>query len=159
MDLRLSVEALLFASREPLSVLDISLLLGADKTSVGRALRSLIAEYRKRDGSITISRVGISYRMQLKKEYADIALPVAETEFSQRELSFLGYIAANEGVLRGNLKKRFQKDFQEILTKLRKAGMVRTEKYRNTERLFTTKRFFKYFGIKPQNISRISKES
>lgn len=158
MDLKSSVEALLYASKEPISVSDISMITGASKEDVGKALRSLIREYSKRETSLRISRTGIRYKIQLKDEYHDIAMGVAEPEFSQEETRMLGLIASNSDVIRGVLRDNFGPDYDQMVEKLKKAGLIRSRKYRNTEIFRVTRKFYSHFHLSHQDIEEAQKD-
>ncbi len=156
MDLKSSIEAILYASKEPVSLNDISIILKEGKDAVAKALRSLISDYRKRNGALRITRTGIRYKMQLRDEFYDIALPVAEPEFSQKEVSILGFIASNPEVRRGLLRDYFGEKYAEPVQRLKRAGMIKSEKYRNTELYSVTKKFYKHFNVSREQIENIS---
>lgn len=156
MDLKNSIEAILYASREPVSLADMAIILREDRETVSRALRSLISDYRKRDSALRIARTGIRYKLQLKEEYYEIAMPVAEPEFSQKEVAVLGFIASNPDVRRGLLRDFFGENYMEPVNSLRRAGMIRSAKYRNTELFSVTKKFYKHFHVSKEQIEDLS---
>lgn len=156
MDLKSSVEALLYASKDPISVADMAVMLQEDRESIGKALRSLINEYRKRDTALKVARSGIRYKIELREEYHDIALPVAEPEFSQKEMAVLGFIASNPDARRGLLRDYFGEKYMDQVTRLRKEGLIRGEKWRNTELFSVTKKFYKHFNVSKEQIENIS---
>lgn len=156
MDLKSSVEALLYASKDPVSISDMAIILKEDKEAVSKAVRSLISDYRKRKSALKIARLGIRYKMELREEYHDIALPVAEPEYSQREMAILGFIASNPDVRRGILRDFFGEKYMEPVARLRRDGFIKSEKYRNTELYTVTKKFFKHFNISKEQIENIS---
>lgn len=156
MDLKSSVEAILYASKAPISINDVAILLKEDRNSVARALRSLITDYRKRSTALKIVRTGIRYKMQLKDEFYEIALPVAEPEFSQKEVDILGFIASNPQVMRGVIREYFGERYIDSIIHLKRTGMIKSEKYRNTELFSVTKKFYKHFSVSKEQIENIS---
>ncbi len=158
MDLKSSVEALLYASKEPISVSDISMITGATKEEVSKALKSLIREYSKRETSLRISRTGVRYKIQLKDEYHDIVMGVAEPEFSQEETRMLGLIASNSDVIRGVLRENFGQDYDQIVEKLKRAGFIKSRKYRNTELFRVTRKFYSHFHVSSDDIQEAEKD-
>ncbi len=156
MDLKSSVEALLYASKEPVSISDMAIVLREDREAVAKALRSLVSDYRKRKTALKIARTGIRYKMELREEYHDIAIPVAEPEFSQKEMAVLGFIASNRNVRRGLLREYFGERYMDQVSRLRKEGLIRSEKYRNTELYSVTKKFYRHFNVSREQIENIS---
>lgn len=152
MELKSSVEALLYASKDPVSITDMAIILKEDKEAVAKALRSLTSEYNRRKSSLMISRSGIRYKMELRDEYHDIAFPVSEPEYSQKELSILGFIASNPGIRRGLLRDFFGEKYMEPVMKLKKDGLIKSDKYRNTELYNVTKKFYKHFNVSQEQI-------
>ncbi|WP_162509382.1 SMC-Scp complex subunit ScpB [Thermogymnomonas acidicola] len=95
------LEALLFATRQPLSVSDLSSLVGEEEGAVRKALRQLVKQYSGDGTAMEIRRIGHRYRMALKSEYVELAMPVAEAEMSRSEIDALAYIAKHRAASGG----------------------------------------------------------
>lgn len=147
MDLDEKVEAILYASESPMSVSDISMVLGEDKDLVMKVLKSLIRSYKKRKTSLDIVRTGIRYKMQLKNEFSDLVAPVSKREVSNLELKILGFVAANANCLRGDVISQFGDRSRDPLQNLVHRKFLHAKKYRNTEVYSVTKEFYRYFNI------------
>ena len=141
------VEAVLYATENPLSAGDIASVLGEGKEEVARAIKGLTKDYRDRATSLTIARVGIRYKMQLKNEFSEIVTPVSKREISNPELRILGFVAANAGCKRGDIVQRFGESSRKALDDLINRKFLSPEKYRNTEIYGVTKEFYRYFNI------------
>lgn len=159
MSLEEKVEAILYASENPLSVTDIATVLGENKDTVMKALRALIREYKKRSTSLVIVRGGIRYKMQLKNEFSDIVTPVSKREISNLELKILGFVAANPQCMRGNIVQHFGDRSRSPLEGLVHRKFLSAKKYRNTELYNVTKEFYRYFNINKSDLEARVKNS
>ena len=153
MDLKLAVEALLFASQEPMSVVDMSIPLNEEKDAVSKALRSLIKDYSSRETALRIAKIGIRYKMEVKEEFVDIAEPVSMPEFPKEAQELLSMVITANGLLRGEVTKRFGEKTERILSDLKKSKIIVAEKYRNTEIFRIGKNFYKYFKVSKEQVS------
>lgn len=156
MSLEEKVEAILYASENPLSVADIATVLREDKDGVMKALKTLIRDYKKRATSLDIVRTGIRYKLQLKNEFSDIVTPVSKREVTNLELRILGFVAANSECLRGDIVGHFGERSRTPLEGLVHRKFLNAKKYRNTEQYSVTKEFYRYFNIGKKDLqSRI----
>lgn len=147
MSLEEKVEAILYASENPLSITDIAMVLGENKDSVVKALKKLVKDYKDRTTSLDIVRTGIRYKMQLKNEFSDLVTPVSKREISNLELKILGFVAANTQCLRGDVIQHFGERSRSPLEGLVHRKFLNARKYRNTEQYSVTKEFYRYFNI------------
>ncbi|MEM0158896.1 MAG: SMC-Scp complex subunit ScpB [Thermoplasmataceae archaeon] len=152
MNLSARIEAVLYASNNPLSINDIASVLGEDPQSVSKELRSLIREYSRRDGALHISRSGITYKLELRKEFLQVVAPVSKKEFDRLDLEILGFVAANEGCIRGDILRRYGDKAKSRLENLRDRGFLSVKKYRNTGIYKVTREFYRYFNITPEKL-------
>lgn len=156
MDLEEKVEAILYASENPLSVADIATVLGENKDEVMKALKLLIRDYKKRRTALNIVRNGIRYKLQLKNDFSDIVTPVSKREVSNLELRILGFVAANSECLRGDIIGHFGERSRTPLEGLVHRKFLNAKKYRNTEQYSVTREFYRYFNIGKKDLeSRI----
>lgn len=148
------VEAILYASENPMSISDIAMVLGESKDDVIKSIKALIRDYRKRKTSLDIVRTGIRYKMQLKNEFSDIVTPVSKREVSNLELKILGFVAANADCLRGDIISHFGDRSRDPLQELVHRKFLNARKYRNTELYSVTKEFYRYFNIDKKELEK-----
>lgn len=156
MDLGEKIEAVLYASENPLSADDIAFALKEDRVAVATALKKLIKEYNNRKTSLCIVRTGIRYKLQLKSEFSDLVIPVSKRELDKTEIGILGFIAANDNCKRGDILQKFGEKSREILQRLESRKLLSAKKYRNTELFSVTKEFFRYFNIDRKSLKKMA---
>ena len=142
------LEALLFASEEPLSLTELSSILLESQDEVKKSLKRLIKSYESRNTSIVISVTGKKYRMTLKSEFNEVVSPVATPELSKEELKALTLIVNSKKAMKGEVNEKLHKRADAVITNLKKLGFIKSEKYRNTEIYKLTGKFYKYFNVK-----------
>ena len=142
------LEALLFASEEPLSLTELSSILLESQDEVKKSLKRLIKSYESRNTSIVISVTGKKYKMTLKPEFNEVVSPVATPELSKEELKALTLIVNSKKAMKGEVNEKLHKRADAVITNLKKLGFIKSEKYRNTEIYKLTGKFYKYFNVK-----------
>jgi segregation and condensation protein B len=157
MELRGKIEAILFATEEPIGIVEISSILMADSEEVKKELNKIIKEYKKSEQPMEVIITGKKYRMGLKPEYREVAYPVAKKEINGDEMEAMTIILNGEKVMRGALREKFGERADKIVTNLKKMGFVKSEKYRNTEIYQLTNKFYKYFGVNKNQIKKEAK--
>ena len=104
-----AIEAILFASGEPVSVSRIAEVIDVDIPTVEKLLFQLSVEYENRESGICILKLGDSYQMSSNKEYADkvrAALDMRRNQpLSQAALEVLAIIAYNQPVTRAFMEQ------------------------------------------------------
>ncbi len=152
MNLASRIEAILYASREPISISSIAEILGEGKTEVTRELRKLVKSYESRESALVILRTGRNYKMELRKEFRELVIPVSEPEFAPLEIDVISFIASHEGCSRTDLRRKFSSRFIEPVDRFRKEKMIAVEKKGNAEVFRVTKRFYTHFGVTPAEV-------
>ncbi|MCL4345038.1 MAG: SMC-Scp complex subunit ScpB [Candidatus Thermoplasmatota archaeon] len=147
MELRGKIEAILFATEEPIGVVEISSILMVKPEEAKRELNRIIRDYKRSEQPMEVIITGKKYRMGLKPEYREVAFPVAKKEISGDEMEAMTLILNSTKTMRGTLREKFGDRTDEISRNLKKMGFIRTEKYRNTEIYSLTNKFYRYFGI------------
>ncbi len=156
---RCKVEAILFGSNTPLSLREIASLLHLTSQECSKYLRGLIKDYSRRETSLEIRKIGNRYRIELKKEFVQYVYPVAEKEFSQSDLKALGLIFKSGGLSRTQMRENFGERYNEIITKLKDRKLISAKKVGRAEVFRITSNFFKYFGVRPEDIPMGQEES
>jgi len=142
------IEAVLFASSEPLTPSRISKIIGKDVSEVERILEDLVDDYSRRDSSIEIVRLGNRYLMRVKPEYSDVIERFTEKDIERGVLRTLAIIAIKQPIKLSDLAKIRGNRCYEHVKKLKEMGFVSDEKKGRSTILRTTKNFAIYFGLK-----------
>jgi segregation and condensation protein B len=142
-----AVEAVLFSSGKPMKAAEISDATGLGQEMVRKALKKLIQEYDERESAIEISKAGLRYSMQLRKETSSYSVQYAKKELSDRTLRTAAIIAYNQPILQSELAKLRGSDIYDDVRDLRSAGLIAGKHKGQTWILSTTPKFAEYFGI------------
>jgi segregation and condensation protein B len=159
MDIKNQVETLLFSSRVPLSVKDISDILESPRTETSKILRTLIREYEKRQGAIEIAKLGTKYKIQLKHEYSELADKVAERELNREQLRILGFIVARNRTNRTDLRERFGSRYESLTDTLLDKKFITVKREGNADIFSVTKKFFTYFNVDKKKLEELRSDS
>ena len=154
MDIQRKIEAILFATEEPVGIMEISSILLEDQNIIRKELRRLMKDYSVRETSITISNVGKKYRMVLKNEYSDLVKEVAKPELSPDQIRLLTLILNNDRTMKGEVKEKFKMQSDFLIHSLKRTGFIKSIKYRNTEIYELTNKFYKYFNMEKNRLQK-----
>mgnify|MGYP000159066509 CR=1 FL=1 len=155
--LRHAVEALLFASDEPLTERRVRDILGLrDIRQARRLLQSLQEEYAQAQRGIQVAEVAGGYRMASNPAFAPQVEQLRRTErqsrLSQAALETLAIIAYKQPVHRAEIEAIRGVQVDAILRALQERGLIRVVgRAEILGRPFlygTTKRFLEVFGLK-----------
>jgi segregation and condensation protein B len=108
-DLKLIIEALLFASPEPLSVARIkSILQGVETEEINQALESLDNEYAQESRSFQMVEIGGGYQLATKPDYSVFVAKLADSRSKQRlskaAMETLAIVAYKQPVVRSMIE-------------------------------------------------------
>ncbi len=146
------IEALLFASEEPLGITEISSILFEQANEIRKCVRKIIKDYNSRETSLQISTVGKKYKMTIKPDFQDVVFPVAKPEFTPDELKALTIIFNSKKSMRGEVTEKLHDRTDSVIRELKKRGMIKSEKYRNTEVYSLSPKFYKYFDVEKKKL-------
>jgi segregation and condensation protein B len=141
------VEAALFSQPKGMKASEVADATGLDVEEVKKALRRLAKDYAERESAIEIVHTGMTWAMQLKKEYTGYTLQLGVSELPASARKLAGVIAYNQPVLQSELAKLMGSDIYDDVRLLRREGLVTAKKEGQTLLLSTTKKFSEYFGI------------
>lgn len=100
-----AVEAVLFACGEPIELDKLALAVEMDKSEAERMIERLNDRYSEQGSSLTISKLGDSYQMMTKPQFARYIKTALETRrqapLSPAALEVLAIVAYNQPVTRG----------------------------------------------------------
>lgn len=102
--LRSSIEAILFASGEPISIDRLSDVLGVEKETIAKTITTINDKYEEQNSAIIILKLENKYQMCTRGEYAEIISKALDyrrnMQLSQAALEVLAIIAYNQPVTR-----------------------------------------------------------
>ncbi len=146
---RSRVEALLFCSRDPVSVGRMAHILDEHVDSVKAALEEL-ADFYERSGSALCLQEhgGGKWSLELRPEYSAVARDVLPAVVTDAVLVTLALIASRpDGVLQSELVRERGKNCYSHVRKLIEEGLVTAVRRGNTRLLRTTARFRRMFRL------------
>ena len=147
LDSRLVVEGVLFSADRPMRIVDIEEATGYERRQVTKALRKLASDYRRRNTSIEVVRVGSRWTMQVRREFTPSVRSVATPEVDPKYLRTLALIAYHQPVLQSDLQQMLGPKVYDHVRELKALGLVNARRRGATLELTTTQRFPEYFGI------------
>ena len=150
-----AIEAILFASGEPISAARIAEVLELDLRTVKNLLDSVVDDYESRESGICVLKLGDSYQMTTNKEYADkvrAALDIRRNQpLSQAALEVLAIIAYNQPVTRAFMEQIRGVDCSGVVANLCEKELIeeagRLDLPGRPIAFKTTANFLRAFGI------------
>jgi segregation and condensation protein B len=136
-DPKLLVEGMLFSAGHAMQVVELEQATGLERREVLRQLKRLASEYRRRNTSLEVAKVGNKWTMQLRVELTPQARTVAP----------LALIAYHQPVLQSQLQEMIGPKVYEQVRELSGLGLVIAQARGSTKQLTTTQKFLEYFGI------------
>ncbi len=147
LDSKLVVEGVLFSSDRPLRIVDIEEATGFDRGLVRKVVRRLASDYRRRNTSLEVVKVGSRWTMQVRSEYTPAAHAVAPPEVDAKLLPTLALIAYHQPVLQSEIQEMMGPKVYDHVRELKALGLINARRKGSTKELTTTQRFPEYFGI------------
>lgn len=122
------VEAILFATPEPVRPQDIAAAFGVPSEEVIDAIEALRATYADKDGGVEVRRVGDAFRIYTRAELADAVGHFANRarvgKLSRPALETLAVIAYRQPVTRGEISRIRGVNVDSVLQTLTERGLV-----------------------------------
>ena len=148
------LEAVLFASPDPLSIEQLQAILGEEKASIVEGLDSLRDGYEQRGSGLTILQVAGGYRMATRSELHPWVSRLAQTRpvrLSRPALETLAIIAYRQPITKAEIEAIRGVLVDTVLKTLMERGLVRIlGRKREVGRPLlygTTRTFLEYFGF------------
>ena len=151
------LEALLFATNEPLSLEDIKKTTKIRADQIEALLKILKKRYEKSEYGIFLSETG-GYKLSVKQEFSSIVANLAKADISKGLLRVLSIIATHEPVKQADIVRIIGNRTYEYTKTLQEMGFIISEKKGNTKVLKTTKQFEDYFGTRKEEIKDLYKK-
>ncbi|WP_337861155.1 SMC-Scp complex subunit ScpB [Ferroplasma sp.] len=152
-DVARKIEAILFASKDPLKASEIAESLNITTQEFTKAIKEISRDYENINSALTVGQFGNSYKIKLNEEFLKLVDPFIEKEFTDKQLDMLSYIYKRSGeVISGDLREHFGYNYKEDLDQLKKSDMVSARKYRNTHKYKVTTEFNRKFNINKRTL-------
>ncbi|NLM38212.1 MAG: SMC-Scp complex subunit ScpB [Firmicutes bacterium] len=150
------LEAVIFASSEPVTVKELSIILALNYETVERLLAELKEEYLDQQRGIQIKEVAGGFQFVTKPEYADYLEKLKKvprpSPLSQAALETLAIIAYRQPITRAEIETIRGVRVDSSLATLLERGLIeeagRKDGPGRPILYGTTKKFLKYFGLK-----------
>ena len=148
-DIKNKIEAVLFTVGRNVGIDELSQLTGvASKGSLSDAVKSLIEDYKKREGSLEIIEENEKFKLNIKKEYLHVTTKLLDqTEFDKPTQETLALIAYKQPVIQSDIVKLRGNTAYDHISKLKEMDFVVSEKSGRTRLLKTTQKFYDYFDV------------
>ncbi len=149
------IEALVFASSEPVRLREIAGILGINEHTVRNLLDDLMNEYREKQRGIQITQVAGGYQFVTNPEYADFIKKMKKipryTPLSQAALETLAIIAYKQPVTRAEIEALRGVSVDSSINTLLERGLIEEKGRKDGPGrpilYATTGNFLKYFGL------------
>ncbi len=123
-----SIEAILFASGEPVSISRLAEVLELDNDTIQRFAEDLMNEINLREGGIRMIRLDDQYQLCTRKEYADAirrALDMRRnTPLSQAAMEVLAIVAYNQPVTKAFIEQVRGVDCTAVMQGLQQKNLI-----------------------------------
>ncbi|HHT9118965.1 MAG TPA: SMC-Scp complex subunit ScpB [Candidatus Hypogeohydataceae bacterium YC41] len=153
------VEALLFATDQPLPIKKLVEILGAEKECILQAIDLLRQEYESSRRAFQLEEIAGGYQLLSKKEYHSwiscLEKKNTESSLSPAAVETLAIVAYKQPILRATIEAIRGVESSQILRSLIEKGLVKIvgkdESLGRPLLYGTTKRFLDYFGLNSLN--------
>jgi segregation and condensation protein B len=147
--MRKTIEAALFISGRPMSVHELAAI--ATTSSLGKVKEELLGlkqEYSARESPIRIFELEDGrFKMTLKSEYlGSVRVLAPHMDMKRAVVTVLSHVALKQVVTQSELVHKFGNRVYEYVKDLEKRGLIRTEPYRHTKKIITTKKLYALLG-------------
>jgi segregation and condensation protein B len=149
-----TIEALLIATDEPLSMQKIAEIVNVTQDDIRRYVDELNQEYQATGRAFEIKEIAGGFQIYTLPEFAEQvgALHDRKTGLSKAALETLAIIAYHQPITRGEIEKVRGVDSTGVLMTLLQRGLIKTRGRLPLPgrpiQYGTTKEFLRYFGIK-----------
>lgn len=158
-EVKILVEALLFATDQPLPLKRLVEILGAERGCVAQAIELLRQEYESTQRAFQVEEVAGGYQLLSKPEYHQwiclLEKKNTESKLSPAAMETLAVIAYKQPILRATIEAIRGVESSQMLRSLIEKGLVKIvgkdESLGRPLLYGTTKRFLEYFGLNSLN--------
>ena len=123
-----AIEAVLFASGDPVPIGRIAQVLSLDTATVDKLVRTLSERMESQDSGLQILKLGDCYQMCTKKQHADVVRAMLEIRrnapLSQAAMEILAIIAYNQPVTKAFVEQIRGVDSSGVIASLSAKGLI-----------------------------------
>ena len=153
------IEAILFSAGKPMRIPDIERASGLEGDKVRSALKKLSRSYRNRNTCLEIAKIGPKYVLQLREEYKDATIEVAQRELPHEVIKTAALIAYYQPMKKKDLVEMIGRPANPHVDILKKHRLITAERgAQGNIMLNTTTKFFEFFGLemtKPEELKQM----
>ena len=150
-----TIEAMLFASGDPVSVSSLAEALEIDKDELSVIMEEFTSEYNYKKSGLHVIRINNSYQLCTRTEYVEpirkLLLPTKYPDLSRPALEVLSIIAYNQPVIKSVIEQVRGVDCSGIINKLLSRDLIEERGRHNSPGrpiLYgTTQEFLRAFGL------------
>ena len=150
------IEAILFASGEPVHISKLAELISLDKTAVRQQLSNLNEKYNNKNSGIQLLELNDNYQISTKPEFAEkvkeAVIVNRETPLSPAAMEVISIIAYNQPVTKGFVEEVRGVNSSQIVNALVEKGLIEEAGRLNVPgrpiTYKTTINFLRCFGLK-----------
>ncbi len=151
-----AIECLLFVAKEPVTLKNISQIVGINEEDARQLVEALVQEYEQPDRGVQITEVAHGFQMATKRQYADyvekLYKPQSNYGLSKAALETLAIIAYKQPITRAEVEAirgvKIDSSLGTLLDKNLVREVGRKEGPGRPILFGTTPAFLKYFGLK-----------
>jgi len=155
-ELRTRIEAVLFATDQPVSSRRIAEVLGVTDGQVREQVAVLFAQYQESGRAFTVEEIAGGFQILTRAEYGETVKQLFSVDrqhkLSQAALETLAIIAYKQPIIRAEIEDIRGVQIQPLLKALQEQGLVRivgrAEQLGRPMLYGTTKKFLLQFGLK-----------
>lgn len=152
-EVKLKVEAMLFAGSRKFDVEELSKLCKENPKDVKKALKDIEKDYSERETAIMLQEQDGAYKLHVKDDYVMLVSNIiTETDLSKTVMETLAVIAFKHPILQADLIKIRTNKAYDHLSELEEAGYIAREKFGRTRKIKLTQKFFDYFDLPPEKL-------
>ena len=143
------LEAIFFISARFLSMQELISISDLNPIIIRETIERLKEKYDSDDSAIEIVEMNNRWKMDIKKEYANITTKLAtgSSEFSKSELETLGIIAYKQPIKQSVVIKIRSNKAYDHIKKFLDLNLIKKKKAGHTAELSLSEEFFDYFNI------------
>ncbi len=143
------LEAIFFISARFLSMQELISISDLNPIIIRETIESLKEKYDRDDSAIEIVEMNGRWKMDIKKEYANITTKLAtgSSEFSKAEMETLGIIAYKQPIKQSVVIKIRSNKAYDHIKKFLDLNLIKKRKAGHTAELSLSEEFFDYFNI------------
>jgi len=154
------IEAALFVSDKPLSIDDLSKIIGGDPEEAKEEAKEIVAEIvedcRKEGRGVELVETPEGYEFRIKEQYRDNVASLAPfSDLGEGMLRTLAIIAAKQPIKQSTIVAYQGNKVYDYVNELETKGLIKTEKFGRTKLITTTGGFEKYFGRSVGEVKRM----